>query len=416
MVQEAKARVTPGIRRRGPRPEECRDASRRSTRHERDATRQRMNGKTCPGSDFERQVFKLQKRIYRASRRGDVKTVHRLQRLLMKSWAAKVPRRQEGDAGQPRQEDRRGRWGEVPSAPPNGWRWRATLRSLPRPAHPPGLDPQARQSGAAAAGHPDHARPRRANAGAGSPWNPNGRLASSRTATGSAQDAPATMRSRRSTTASAQGRSTSSTPTSRSASTASTTTALLRKLAHLPDHAPSHHGPGSRRRAGRRDAVPHRRGTPQGGAISPLLANIALHGLEDRHPRGLPRRTARGGHTGSRWWSATPTTSWSCTRTWRSSSRRSRSPRVAGGHGAGTEAEQDPDRPHPPRAGRARAGSTSWGSPSGSSRSEDPLRPGTRTGQTGLQDLIKPSPTATATHLADIAEVVRRHRATPQAT
>jgi hypothetical protein len=34
-------------------------------------------------------VFKLQTRIYRASQRGDVKTVHRLQRLMLKSWSAK---------------------------------------------------------------------------------------------------------------------------------------------------------------------------------------------------------------------------------------------------------------------------------------------------------------------------------------
>lgn len=39
--------------------------------------------------DIERNVFKLQKRIYQASRRGDVRTVHRLQRLLMKSWSAR---------------------------------------------------------------------------------------------------------------------------------------------------------------------------------------------------------------------------------------------------------------------------------------------------------------------------------------
>jgi RNA-directed DNA polymerase len=44
---------------------------------------------TLPWKRFEQQVFKLQKRIYRASRRGDVRTVHRLQRLLTKSWAAK---------------------------------------------------------------------------------------------------------------------------------------------------------------------------------------------------------------------------------------------------------------------------------------------------------------------------------------
>jgi len=42
-----------------------------------------------PWPMLERMVFKFQKRIYRASQRGDVKTVHRLQRLLTKSWAAK---------------------------------------------------------------------------------------------------------------------------------------------------------------------------------------------------------------------------------------------------------------------------------------------------------------------------------------
>ena len=34
-----------------------------------------------PWRQVERAVFKLQQRIYRASRRGDVKTVHTLQRL-----------------------------------------------------------------------------------------------------------------------------------------------------------------------------------------------------------------------------------------------------------------------------------------------------------------------------------------------
>jgi len=42
-----------------------------------------------PWKAIEKRVFKLQKRIYRASQRGDRKTVHRLQRLLMKSWSAK---------------------------------------------------------------------------------------------------------------------------------------------------------------------------------------------------------------------------------------------------------------------------------------------------------------------------------------
>lgn len=42
-----------------------------------------------PWRKLEKKLFKLQKRIYQASSRGDVKTVHKLQRLLMKSWGAK---------------------------------------------------------------------------------------------------------------------------------------------------------------------------------------------------------------------------------------------------------------------------------------------------------------------------------------
>lgn len=45
--------------------------------------------KDLPWKRIQRQVFKLQTRIYQASCRGDVKAVHRLQRLLMKSWSAK---------------------------------------------------------------------------------------------------------------------------------------------------------------------------------------------------------------------------------------------------------------------------------------------------------------------------------------
>ena len=43
-----------------------------------------------PFSKLERNIYKLQKRIYKASRRDDVKLVRRLQRLLIKSQAAKL--------------------------------------------------------------------------------------------------------------------------------------------------------------------------------------------------------------------------------------------------------------------------------------------------------------------------------------
>ncbi|NEO65337.1 MAG: RNA-directed DNA polymerase, partial [Moorea sp. SIO4G2] len=39
---------------------------------------------------LEMTVFKLQKRIYRASNRGDVRVVRKLQKTLMKSWSAKM--------------------------------------------------------------------------------------------------------------------------------------------------------------------------------------------------------------------------------------------------------------------------------------------------------------------------------------
>ena len=38
----------------------------------------------------ERYVYKQQKRIYAASRRGDIKQVRKLQKTLMRSWSNKV--------------------------------------------------------------------------------------------------------------------------------------------------------------------------------------------------------------------------------------------------------------------------------------------------------------------------------------
>jgi RNA-directed DNA polymerase len=53
-------------------------------------TRKTMYGwQGLPWKEFERQVFKLQKRIYRASVRDDVRAVHELQKLLLSSFSAK---------------------------------------------------------------------------------------------------------------------------------------------------------------------------------------------------------------------------------------------------------------------------------------------------------------------------------------
>jgi RNA-directed DNA polymerase len=46
--------------------------------------------KDLPWKKIERATFKLQKRIYQASLRAEVKTLHRLQRLLLRSRSAKL--------------------------------------------------------------------------------------------------------------------------------------------------------------------------------------------------------------------------------------------------------------------------------------------------------------------------------------
>jgi RNA-directed DNA polymerase len=48
-----------------------------------------MEWRLIPWRKLERRVFKLQTRIFRASARGDVKAVRRLQKTLMRSWSAK---------------------------------------------------------------------------------------------------------------------------------------------------------------------------------------------------------------------------------------------------------------------------------------------------------------------------------------
>ncbi len=48
-----------------------------------------MEWKDLPWRRLELRVFKLQKRIFKASQRGDVKTVRQLQKTLMRSWSSK---------------------------------------------------------------------------------------------------------------------------------------------------------------------------------------------------------------------------------------------------------------------------------------------------------------------------------------
>ena len=50
----------------------------------------RYEWSTLPWKQIQAKVFKLQRRIYRASRRRKVKLVHKLQRLLVKSWYGRL--------------------------------------------------------------------------------------------------------------------------------------------------------------------------------------------------------------------------------------------------------------------------------------------------------------------------------------
>ena len=43
-----------------------------------------------PWKKVHRHVFRLQKRIYQATQRGHIRTVHKLQNLLLKSWYARL--------------------------------------------------------------------------------------------------------------------------------------------------------------------------------------------------------------------------------------------------------------------------------------------------------------------------------------
>ena len=61
-----------------------------SSRNVKNQLKARYEWNNIPWRKLERNVFKLQKRIYRASKRNDIKGTHNLQRLLLKSTSAKL--------------------------------------------------------------------------------------------------------------------------------------------------------------------------------------------------------------------------------------------------------------------------------------------------------------------------------------
>jgi RNA-directed DNA polymerase len=52
-------------------------------------TKRMMEWKAIPWRKLERKVFKLQTRIFKARRRGDLKAMRKLQKTLARSWSGK---------------------------------------------------------------------------------------------------------------------------------------------------------------------------------------------------------------------------------------------------------------------------------------------------------------------------------------
>jgi RNA-directed DNA polymerase len=85
-----------------------------------------------PWKRIQVKVFKLQRRIYRASQRGNVKAVHKLQRLLIKSWYARllaVRRVTQENSGK----KTAGIDGIKSLTPPQRLQLAQTLKNLPKP-------------------------------------------------------------------------------------------------------------------------------------------------------------------------------------------------------------------------------------------------------------------------------------------
>jgi len=81
-----------------------------------------VEGNQTDWRKLERKLFKLQKRIFQASSRGDLKAVRRLQKTLMRSWSARmlaVRRVTQDNQGK----NTAGVDGVKKLSPSEGWQW-----------------------------------------------------------------------------------------------------------------------------------------------------------------------------------------------------------------------------------------------------------------------------------------------------
>ena len=106
-----------------------------------------------PWRKLEVTIFKLQKRIYRASQANEVRRVHKLQRLLVKSRAAKylAVRRVTQDNHGKQTAGGGGGWHHSPHARPTAAGSRAVRHAADGLSCTPGMDSKGRDDRAASA-------------------------------------------------------------------------------------------------------------------------------------------------------------------------------------------------------------------------------------------------------------------------
>jgi RNA-directed DNA polymerase len=249
--------------------------------------------KNLPWREIERAVFKLQKRIYQASLRGDRKAVHKLQRLLMNSWSARclaVRRVAQDNQGS----KTAGVDGVRSLTPPQRLELARTLelnqevqptrrvwipkpgKAEKRPLGIPTLANRAAQALAKLALEPEWEARFEPNSYGFRPGR-------------SCHDAIGAIFS----SISRQAKFVLDADIAKCFDRIDHQ-ALLRKLATFPSLRRAIKG---WLKAGVMDGgelFPTEEGTPQGGVISPILANVALHGLEEAITTAFPRRQKAG--------------------------------------------------------------------------------------------------------------------------